>query len=228
MDRRDFLKLCGLIAVPPSILAATVHPTGEYERCKADPAYFIDNYVKIRGADSNIVPLRMRPQQVQVVHSWRAGGDTNYSKDRQVGMTTIAMAYALWLIAFHDNTPVLVVAAREGCAHHAANIFRLMQYSLPTMMQPRVFASNRLEIKLRNGSSIKFCSHWSMRTMHGKSYHTAFLDEPAWFDDFDEVNRSVTSTSKNIASYSSDGPNRWGIYRRNVPNKTGYIQESAS
>ena len=57
----------------------------EYIKCAQDPAYFINNYVKIVSLDHGLVPFKMRPYQTRIIDAVHANRKTIAMLFRQSG-----------------------------------------------------------------------------------------------------------------------------------------------
>ena len=70
----------------------------EYMKCAKDPAYFMKKYCYIQHPKRGRILFNLYPFQEGVLHLFR---DENYIvtlKSRQLGISTLASAYALWLM----------------------------------------------------------------------------------------------------------------------------------
>ena len=61
----------------------------EYIKCAQDPAYFINNYVKIVSLDHGLVPFKMRPYQTRIIDAVHANRKVVAMLGRQMGKTLL-------------------------------------------------------------------------------------------------------------------------------------------
>ncbi len=229
MNRRNFLKLTGmgLLGIPLMGKLFATTPVTEFDRSRNDAVYFINNYVKIRSVDGNIVPLKLHPFQEQLVRDWQYGRDSIISKARQMGLTTVSVAYTLWLTTFSENTNVLVVHHTYHCADHAAKIYREMRSHLPAEFNVPWTANNRHAVRLANNSSVRFCSSSTDDVWCSRTYHTMIFDEMSWFDDgMSTTVKDEMFRARNVIKFSSRGPNNWADSRPGIPHKYRYLHWS--
>lgn len=128
----------------------------EIVRCGRDPLYFINTYVKIQHPVRGLIPFKTFDYQDRLILDYQAHRFNVILKARQLGISEITAAYALWLMLFHRNKNVLVMASK---ADTAKNIIRKVRTALKKLPSWLVIAEevtdNRLSIELSNGSQIK-------------------------------------------------------------------------
>jgi hypothetical protein len=69
----------------------------EYLKCKTDPLYFIENYIKIFNQRMGVVPFKMFEKQKEFIRLWLEKHKMLVLKSRQTGMSTTLQALSLWL-----------------------------------------------------------------------------------------------------------------------------------
>jgi len=69
----------------------------EYLKCKTDPIYFIENYIKIFNQRMGVVPFKMFEKQKEFIRLWLEKHKMLVLKSRQTGMSTTLQALSLWL-----------------------------------------------------------------------------------------------------------------------------------
>ena len=67
----------------------------EYQKCSADPLYFMENYVRIVSLDEGLIPFKMYPFQKKIVQTIHDNRFTICKLPRQSGKstTTISVSY---------------------------------------------------------------------------------------------------------------------------------------
>jgi hypothetical protein len=105
-------------------------------------------------------------------------------KARQIGMTTIAVGYAMWHAIFHDDSPWLFVSRTQDAATKMLNRGMYAFNRLPPWMKRRIGVPKTLTqqyITLPNGSSVESVPA-TASTGRGDSVYGAILDEVAFMD----------------------------------------------
>jgi hypothetical protein len=231
MNRRKFLKNLIIAAATLPILAkafsnpstATFSPSEtEWDRCANDPVYFINNYVKAMNPVRGKLPFKLNPAQEAVVRDFQKSNRHAITKDRQVGMTTLALAYALWLMVFKPSQNVLVGTYSNAGSEHQMKIFRFAYNNLPEWMKVPLITDNRQSMTMSHGSKITMCSTRNARG-HQEYYTMVVFDEAAFCDNMHEfmqvVYPSVTGNGTKTIMYSSDSPDGsvlWSAYANNL------------
>ena len=73
----------------------------ELIKCGKDPVYFIDNFCKIAHPDEGLISFKLYPFQIECIRQFV---DYRYNvilKSRQLGLSTAAAGFTLWMILFH-------------------------------------------------------------------------------------------------------------------------------
>lgn len=149
----------------------------EWLTCAESFLYFCGNYVQIYDAASGQwVPFELWRAQVGVARTLLINLLVVILKARQIGLTWLVLAFALWLMIFHPAATVLLFSKGEKEAIELLD-FRLkgMYVRLPKWMQSeRVIVDNKQEWQLSCGSrALSFSNHG------GRSYTgtIAIVDE---------------------------------------------------
>jgi hypothetical protein len=153
----------------------------EWQACKDDPAHFIDSYCHLYDATAkDWVPFHLWQEQIDLVHTIDANDLVCVLKARQLGISWIGIAYALWLMLFHPVATVSIFSRREEEAVYLLGKERLkgMFERLPKWMQVPVEIDNVKLWQLQNGSIAR-----AFPTTAGDSYTVSF----AFVDEFDLV-----------------------------------------
>jgi hypothetical protein len=174
---------------PPS----AIHP--EVVKCWASAAYFIDRYVSIYdAAGGSWIPFRLWPAQLAALISLERSKRLIALKARQVGLTWLALSYALWRMLFRPAATVLLFSRRQEEAVYLLSDERLRgTYArLPHWLrlgEPKRTSACTWE--LPNGS----VAH-AFPTTAGDSYTAALaiVDEADLVPDLERLLRSVKPT----------------------------------
>jgi len=128
----------------------------ERRRCAADPAYFIDTYCMVEAdTGAGVIPFRLFDYQRETLGAWVEYDECVMLKARQLGVSELAAAYALWLVNFHGHNKVIVISQDEPHAKEFANKTRIGWDHLPVWLrQPLRNPRLTTTLELGNGSRI--------------------------------------------------------------------------
>jgi len=131
----------------------------ELLKCGRDPVYFINNYVKVAHPMKGLIPFNLYPFQEKCVEDFNDHRFNIILKARQLGLSTTSAAYITWLILFHRNKNVVVMATKLATASNLVKKVKLAMKSLPEwMMISKITIDNRNSFELDNGSQVKAIS----------------------------------------------------------------------
>ena len=120
---------------------------------------YIENFVKIRNKDSEIVPLILnQPQQklYDVIKMQRQQGKPVriiILKARQMGFSTCTGGVIFSQVATHKNVDAAIVAHKEDSSTNLFKMYKLMYDNLPEEMRPEQKLSNAKELEFNNKSA---------------------------------------------------------------------------
>ena len=77
-----------------------------------NPEYFINNYAKISHPQRGLIPFKTYDFQGDLLETFMDNRFTVVLKARQLGISTISAAYIAWLMLFHRDKNVLVIATK--------------------------------------------------------------------------------------------------------------------
>ena len=163
----------------------------EIERCRADAAYFIKNYVYITHPMRGRVKFELYRFQERIVNEFGAHRFNLMRKFRQAGATTICAAYALWYIIFHEDKNVMVVSIGDRESRDFLDRAVSMYDDLPAWLKPQEVERNKHVIKLSTGSKIKSQPAGAGR---GESVSLLIVDEAAFIDKMTEFWMAIYPT----------------------------------
>jgi hypothetical protein len=168
----------------------------EVLKCRKSFVYFCDSYCQILsdyGQGGNWVPFRLWPEQRRVAGLLQANRLVAVLKARQLGLTWLVMAYALWWMLFFPMATVLLFSRRDQEAVDLLVVrLRGLYERLPAFLKVRGFTTdNDHEVALANGSRAL-----AFPTTAGDSYTAtlAVVDEADLCPDLDQLMRAVKPT----------------------------------
>jgi len=155
----------------------------EVARCRVDPEYFIDNYCKVESdTGAGVVPFHLFDYQREVLRQWTEHRECVTLKARQLGITELAAALALWQVSFHPHTRVGVFSTDEAKAREFAKKCRVAWMHLPAWLQvPLDDPQKTTTLDLANGARI-LPQAATERASRGINVQLLILDEAAFMD----------------------------------------------
>lgn len=91
----------------------TLEEQREFLKCRRSQAYFIDTYCQIQSSEYGTAPFHLWDWQYDLLDAFAAERLLIILKARQLGVTELALGYALHLIRFTPSTDVLVLSKKE-------------------------------------------------------------------------------------------------------------------
>ena len=161
------------------------------EQLRRDPALFITECCWI-DTEPEWEKFILWPAQSATLEDFRRHARVAVLKARQLGLTWLALAYALHLMLFVPGTTVLFFSKGEREARELLRRLKGMVERLPAWLRPETDApTNTEELTLGNGSNAKV-----FPTTGGRSYTGSLVvvDEADWIDTFPELLRAVKPT----------------------------------
>ena len=81
----------------------------EIVKCGKDPAHFFNKYVKIQHPIRGLIPFNTYDFQDECIDDFINNRFNIVLKSRQLGMSTLAAAYAVWLGIFQRDKNILII-----------------------------------------------------------------------------------------------------------------------
>ena len=150
----------------------------EYVRCSKDPVYFA-RHMKIISLDHGLMPFAMYDFQKEMIRMFNDNRFVITKCPRQIGKTTVSVAFLLWTILFQDSQNIAILANKGQTARDILGKLQLAYENLPIWLQQGIITWNKSFIELENGSKIVASSTSSSAARSG-SYNIVFLDEFAF------------------------------------------------
>lgn len=165
----------------------------EWERCRQDPVYFTENYIKIIHVDHGLIKFRpydYQRQMIQTIHDERF---TIILTGRQSGKTTSLVAAILHFVIFNDDKTVALLANKLDTSQEILNRIQIAYESLPLWLQHGVVEYNKRSLELENQSRI-IAGSTSSSSIRGYSIAFLYIDECAFVENWDDFYKSVYPT----------------------------------
>ncbi len=159
----------------------------EIIKCGKDPLYFTKNYVKISHPMKGLIPFKTFEYQDDCVKQYQKTRFVIVNKSRQLGLSTVSAAYALWMAIFQREKNILVIATKLDVAKLFIKKVDDMLRSLPDwLVMPHVTIHSVKEIGFSNGSRIK-ATPTSLSAARGEALSLVVIDECAHIEGIDEM-----------------------------------------
>ena len=203
----------------------------EFLKCKEDPVYFANNYMKIVSLDEGLVQFKPYDFQEKLIERFHENRFNICKMPRQTGKSTTSVAYLLHYCVFNDSVNIGILANKAATARDLLGRLQTAYENLPKWMQQGIIAWNKGSLELENGSKILAAST-SASAVRGMSFNILFLDEFAFVpnhiaeDFFSSVYPTITSgkTTKVIMVSTPRGMNHFYRYWHDAErNKNEYV-----
>ena len=159
----------------------------EIVRCGKDPVYFLNNYAKISHPQHGLISFKTFDFQDDLLKSFRDHRFNIILKARQLGISTITAGYVVWLMMFHRDKNVLVMATKFGTASNLVKKVKNIMRHVPDWLRiSTISVDNRTSFELSNGSQIK-ASSTSGDAGRSEALSLLVLDEAAHIEGLDEL-----------------------------------------
>lgn len=187
----------------------------ELIRCAQDPVYFMKKYYWIQHPTRGRMQFGLYLFQEKVLGLFQQNEYCIINKSRQLGISTLVSAYALWMMIFQKDRNILVVATKQDTAKNLVTKVSFAYEHLPGWLKEFVGGeefNNKLSIKLKNGSQIKAVS---AATDSGRSEAVSLLilDEAAFISNIETIftaaQQTLATGGRCIAISTPNGTGNW-------------------
>jgi len=165
----------------------------EYIKCAKDPAYFMKKYCHIQHPTRGRILFNLYPFQGEVLHLFKDNQFIITLKSRQLGISTLASAYSLWLMLFHKDKNVLALATTQATARNLVTKVIFMYDELPKWLKLPAVEKNKLSLRLKNGSKIQAKSS-NADAARSEAVSLLLIDEAAFIDNIEETFTAAQQT----------------------------------
>ena len=165
----------------------------EYIKCAKNPAYFMKKYCYIQHPTRGRILFNLYPFQDKILHLFRDHQYIITLKSRQLGLSTLASAYSLWLMIFHKDKNVLALATTQATARNLVTKTIFMYDQLPKWLKLTAVEKNKLSLRLKNGSRIQAKSS-SSDAARSEAVSLLLIDEAAFIENIEETFTAAQQT----------------------------------
>lgn len=185
-------------------------------RCKNDPIFFIDNFMKVKHPKAGMLPFHTWKYQRKIVKAVRKHKFNITWKPRQAGVSKIGGCIALHTALFNNTSKVLIISRKDDDAKDfLSDNVKLPFYYLPEWMQdiwgePK---DNEHELEFKsNGSLVRsLTSHPNVLRSHASTLN--IIDEAAHIQNMDALWAAGFSTLQHgggvLAISTTNGVGDW-------------------
>ena len=184
----------------------------EYIKSAKDPVYFLKKYCMIQHPIKGKIPFSLYDFQEKTIQEFNKERFNIILKARQLGISTLTAGYSLWLMTFHQDKNILVIATKQDTAKNLVTKVRVMHANLPSWLKQKCTEDNKLSLRYVNGSQIKAVAS-SGEAGRSEALSLLILDEAAFIDKIDEIwtasQQTLTTGGSCIALSTPNGVGNW-------------------
>ena len=159
----------------------------EIVHCGKNSSYFINKYTKIQHPTRGLIKFETYKFQDDCLDEFESHRFNVILKSRQLGISTLAAAYALWLALFYKDKAILIIATKLATAQNFIKKVKVMLQNLPSwLIMPSIKSDTKQVIEFSNGSSIKAIPT-SDDAGRSEALTLLIVDEAAFIGNFDEL-----------------------------------------
>ena len=185
----------------------------EIIKCGKDSAYFVNNFCRISHPVHGLIRFNTYNFQDDLLDRFSDNRFNVVLKARQMGISTIVAAYIVWLMLFHRDKNVLVIATKHETATNLVRKSKAIMKNLPKWIQiSEIKVDNRTSFELSNGSQVK-ASSTSGGAGRSEALSLLVIDEAAHVDGLEELwtglYPTISTGGRCIALSTPNGVGNW-------------------
>lgn len=170
--------------------------TDEIRRCARDPIYFFKTYVRVSHPTKGPIPFDTFDFQDECVKSFLEHRYVIVNKSRQLGLSTLAAAYAAWLLIFHRNKEVIIMATKLKVAMNFIRKVKFCVQNLPPwLVLPKIVEDNKQSLVFGFPSNSRIeAIPTAADAGRSEALSLLIVDEAAHVADFEELWKGLYPT----------------------------------
>ena len=184
----------------------------EYVKCAADPVYFLKKYCLIQHPIRGKIPFNLYNFQEKTIEDFVQSRFNIILKARQLGISTLTAGYSLWMMTFHADKNILVIATKQEIAKNLVTKVRVMHANLPSWLKQKCVEDNKLSLRYKNGSQVKAVASGE-EAGRSEALSLLILDEAAFIDRIDGIwaaaSQTLSTGGQCIALSTPNGVGNW-------------------
>lgn len=153
----------------------------EIAKCRNDPIYFIQNYIKIVNVDKGFIPFKLYDFQIEIIKCILENRFVICKLPRQSGKSITVASMLLWYALFNPEFNIAILAHKAEQSRVILDRIQRSYEALPPWLQQGIGYWNKGSLELENGSKIKAAAT-SAGSIRGDSFNLIYLDEFAFVD----------------------------------------------
>jgi hypothetical protein len=166
----------------------------EYKKCAVNPAYFLTRYCYIQHPVKGKILFNLYKYQETSISDFENHTYNIVLKGRQLGFSTLVAGYSLWLMLFHSDKNILVIATQKDTAKNLVTKVKYMHDNLPVWLrQQNLPEDNKLSIRFANGSQIKAIAS-KKDAGRSEALSLLIIDECAFIDKVEDIWTASSAT----------------------------------
>ena len=165
----------------------------EYVKCASDPVYFLKKYCVIQHPIEGKIPFNLYSFQEKTIEDFIQHRFNIILKARQLGISSLTAGYSLWMMTFHIDKNILVIATKQEVAKNLVTKVRVMHASLPSWLKQKCIEDNKLSLRYKNGSQIKAVASGE-EAGRSEALSLLVLDEAAFIYNIDTIWAAASQT----------------------------------
>ena len=165
----------------------------EIIKCGKNPVYFMKKYCMIQHQLRGLIPFETYDFQDDCVKSFQENRFNIVLKSRQLGLSTVTAAYAVWYAIFKKDKNILVIATKLATAINFIKKVKTIVDNIPPWLLLTKFEPTKQAIRFTNGSSITAIPT-SPDAGRSEALALLIVDEAAFIRDFDDIWTSLYPT----------------------------------
>lgn len=161
--------------------------TSEIIQCGKDVAYFVEKYAKIQHPKRGLITFKLYDFQRDVLQDFIKCRYNIINKARQLGISTLIAAYCAWLLMFHKDKNIVVIATKIITAKNVITKVRtILKYVPRELWLSQIVTDNKYSIEMSNGSRI-IASSTSRDAGRSEAASLLVIDEAAHVEGLEEL-----------------------------------------
>lgn len=165
----------------------------EYKKCAQSPTYFLNKYAFIQHPIRGRIPFKLFNYQINTLEDFETYDNNIILKGRQIGISTLTAGYAMWMLLFHYDKTILVIATKKDTAKNLVTKVRYLHDNLPSWLRGKLTTENKLSLEFSNGSSIKAVAATD-DAGRSEALSLLIIDEAAFIDNAQTIWEAASST----------------------------------
>ena len=184
----------------------------EYVKSAQDPIYFLKKYCVVQHPMKGKVPFHLYDFQEKALKTFEDNRLNVILKARQLGLSTLSAGYSLWMMTFHSDKNILVIATKQDTAKNLVTKVRVMHANLPSWLKQNCVEDNKLSLRYKNGSQIKAVASGE-EAGRSEALSLLILDEAAFIDKIEPIwaaaSQTLSTGGQCIALSTPNGVGNW-------------------